>query len=114
MTDKEDGGQPSVHNFFKEIEKRVAVGVIEPLGRFVEDEQPRALYQRPAYEHQPLFGKSQPSKRYVTLILERKPLQPLSRFPNLRIMDFGVKPDGVVQSGEDDMKGGSNHSVVSV
>ena len=66
VTDKENGGNLSGGYFQKEIEKMVSVSVVQPLCRFIQNEEYWAFDECPGNEHKPLFGKGQFPERNIT------------------------------------------------
>ena len=77
MADEDNGGKVLGGYLCKKMKKSAAIHVIQPLGRFVEDEEFGAFDQGPGDEHLTLLGKAQASKRHLGLGGKIYPGQPL-------------------------------------
>ena len=63
MTDIDNGADLPVNHQFQEVKQVSTVGVIETMGRFIEDKQLRSLNQRPGDQYEPLFTIAEIAER---------------------------------------------------
>jgi hypothetical protein len=78
VADEDDGGALAGGGVFEKIQQSGSVGIVEALGRFIEDEQFRGFDQRPGDQGQPLFGKAQGAKRYGCPVGQSNGFQPVA------------------------------------